>query len=117
MLSSSSSYRYLKRSAAVVVFDNCNATSVTAFVDVLAVANQLWQRDQDEAGCGVGPRELGRLWDGGSTLAGVEPDRGLGPVLEPVPLERRRVEISRHDRERGEDHAPIPRERKAQRER
>ena len=31
--------------AAIVVFDNCNTTSVTAFVDVLVVANQLWQRD------------------------------------------------------------------------
>lgn len=36
-------------SAAIVVFDNCNATSVTAFVDVLVVANQLWQRDHPDA--------------------------------------------------------------------
>jgi transcriptional regulator GlxA family with amidase domain len=35
--------------AAVVVFDNCNATSVTAFVDVLVAANQLWRREQAEA--------------------------------------------------------------------
>jgi transcriptional regulator GlxA family with amidase domain len=36
--------------AAVLVFDNCNTTSVTAFVDVLGVANQLWQRDHEAAG-------------------------------------------------------------------
>jgi transcriptional regulator GlxA family with amidase domain len=35
---------------AIVVFDNCNATSVTAFVDVLVVANQLWRRDHADAG-------------------------------------------------------------------
>jgi transcriptional regulator GlxA family with amidase domain len=30
-------------SATIVVFDNCNASSVTSFVDVLGVANQLWR--------------------------------------------------------------------------
>ena len=35
---------------AVLVFDNCNATSVTAFVDVLGVANQLWRRDHGDVG-------------------------------------------------------------------
>jgi len=30
--------------AEVFVFDNCNASSVTSFVDVLGVANQLWRR-------------------------------------------------------------------------
>lgn len=36
--------------AAIVVFDNCNATSVTAFVDVLVASNQLWKRDHADAG-------------------------------------------------------------------
>src|SRR4029077_16587402 len=36
--------------ATVLVFDNCNATSVTAFVDVLGIANQLWSaRERDAA--------------------------------------------------------------------
>jgi transcriptional regulator GlxA family with amidase domain len=36
-------------SAVVLVFDNCNATSVAAFVDVLTVANQLWLQDHLDA--------------------------------------------------------------------
>jgi len=36
-------------SAAILVFDNCNASSVTSFVDVLAVANQLWARPHPDA--------------------------------------------------------------------
>jgi transcriptional regulator GlxA family with amidase domain len=35
--------------ATLLVFDNCNATSVTAFADVLGVANQLWKRRQPDA--------------------------------------------------------------------
>jgi transcriptional regulator GlxA family with amidase domain len=44
-------------SATVVVFDNCNASSVTSFVDVLGVANQLWSRRQS----GTGPLFTWRL--------------------------------------------------------
>jgi transcriptional regulator GlxA family with amidase domain len=38
------------RTATVVVFDDCNASSVTAFVDVLGIANQLWARAAPGAG-------------------------------------------------------------------
>ncbi len=37
-------------STTIVTFDNCNASSVTSFVDVLGVANQLWGRRQPGAG-------------------------------------------------------------------
>jgi len=37
-------------STAVLVFDNCNASSVTSFIDVLGVANQLWIRRQPDTG-------------------------------------------------------------------
>jgi transcriptional regulator GlxA family with amidase domain len=37
-------------SATVLVFDNCNASSVTSFVDVLGVANQVWRARQRGAG-------------------------------------------------------------------
>lgn len=34
---------------AILVFDNCNATSVAAFADVLCAANQLWRAGQPDA--------------------------------------------------------------------
>ncbi len=37
------------KSVTILVFDNCHASSVTNFVDVLATANQLWRMEQPEA--------------------------------------------------------------------
>ncbi len=74
-------------SATVLVFDNCNATSVTAFVDVLGVANQLWLRDHKDVAALFSWQLVSR--DGGAvtTSAGIKlaadgpPPRGQRDIV------------------------------------
>ena len=62
------------------------------------------ERHHDQARRRVGPREIGRLGDGVDPLADRETDRRFGPFLEPVQVERRRVEVAGDDGEDAEQH-------------